>query len=218
MKRWRSEIELLSVVLMWGVNFPLMKWVLVVFDPIVLNVLRVSTALVVLAWVYWLRSGRNMRVVLAPFSTHPWEIVRIGIVGWFVYQVGFVLGLSLTSAGSAALIMASAPLWTGLLAKFLGLEKLGALGWIGLVISMVGTAGVVVFGREEITLSLAAMLGNIIMLAAAMMWGFYTAMARPLISVMTPTALSVCAILPALPLLTLAAVPFMSQMDWSQVT
>ncbi len=218
MKRWRSEIELLSVVLMWGVNFPLMKWLLDVFDPIVLNVLRVSTALLALAWVYWLRSGRSVQVMLAPFATHTWEIVRIGIVGWFIYQIGFVFGLSLTSAGSAALIMASAPLWTGLLAKFLGLEKLGVVGWVGLVISIIGTAGVVIFGRAEITLSWGTMLGNIIMLAAALMWGFYTAMARPLISVMSPTALTVCAILPAMPLLVLAAVPFVAQMDWYEVT
>lgn len=218
MKRWRSEIELLTVVLMWGVNFPVMKWVLEVFDPIVLNLLRVSTALFVLAWVYWLRSGRSLGVMWAPFASHGWALVRIGIVGWFIYQVGFVLGLSLTSAGSAALIMASAPLWTGLLAKLLGYEKLGALGWVGLAISVVGTTGVVFFGRAEISLSWATMTGNIIMLAAAMMWGFYTAMARSLISVMSPTALTVCAILPALPLLAVAAVPFVAHMDWSQVT
>jgi len=218
MKRWRSEMELLSVVLMWGVNFPLMKWVLEVFDPVVLNALRVSTALFVLAWVYWVRSGRSIQTMMAPFATHTWEIVRIGIVGWFIYQVGFVFGLSMTSAGSAALIMASAPLWTGMLAKMLRLETLGGWGWIGLFVSMSGTVGVVVFGRAEIVLSWSTMLGNIIMLAAAMMWGFYTAMARPLISVMSPTALTVCAILPALPLLVAAAIPFLGQMDWSQVT
>ncbi len=62
------------------------------------------------------------------------------------------------------------------------------------------------------------MLGNGVMLLAAMMWGSYTAMTRPLVKRHAPLALTVLALILALPFMAALAVPFWSEVNWSRVT
>lgn len=207
----------MAVVLMWGVNFPVMKVVLTVFNPYVLNVFRILSAGIVLGYVYWVRSDRSVAIMVQPFRMHGWAIVRIGLIGWGLYQLFFIIGLNLTSAGSGALIMASAPLWTALVALGTKLEHLKPLAWAGLVISIAGTVWVVLFGSAQLDFASDAMAGNVIILIAAVLWGTYTALTRPLVEHMTPTALSVLGLAVAFPLLVAFAIPAFPDVDWSRV-
>lgn len=215
--KWRGELELLTVVLMWGLNFPIMKIVLVVLHPYVLNVLRILSAGLVLGYIYWVRSGRSVHVMLLPMHSHGWAIVRLGFVGWVCYQLTFILGLNMTSAGNAALIMASAPLWTALVALSTHVEKLKPLAWTGLIISIAGTAWVVLFGSTQLDFASNAMTGNLIILVAAMLWGSYTALTRPLVQHMSPTALTVLALGVAFPVLLAFALPVVGDVNWQAV-
>lgn len=217
LSRWRGELELLSVVLMWGLNFPVMKIILRVMDPLVLNVFRILAAGLVLSYIYYRRCGGSWAVMTAPYRTHGWLLLRLGFVGWIAYQVAFIEGLNMTTAGNGALIMGSAPLWTALVAWATGVEKLRVLSWIGLLVSIVGTAAVVIFGTATIDFGGDVMIGNLVILGAAFLWGTYTALTRPLVNHMTPTALTVLALLPALPVLVLLALPFVSTVAWSSI-
>lgn len=215
--KWRGELELMTVVLMWGLNFPIMKIVLVVLHPYVLNVLRILSAGIVLGYIYWVRSGRSVQVMWQPMHIHGWAIARLGFVGWVCYQLTFILGLDMTSAGNAALIMASAPLWTALVARSTRVERLTILAWTGLVISIAGTIWVVLYGSTTVELASQAMTGNLIILVAAMLWGSYTALTRPLVQHMSPTALTVLALAVAFPVLFLFAVPVVGDVAWHDV-
>lgn len=215
--KWRGELELLTVVLMWGLNFPIMKIVLVVLHPYVLNVLRILSAGLVLGYIYWVRSGRSVHVMLLPMRSHGWAIVRLGLIGWVCYQLTFILGLNMTSAGNAALIMASAPLWTALVALSTHVEKLKPLAWAGLIISIAGTVWVVLFGSTQLDFASTAMTGNLIILVAAMLWGSYTALTRPLVQHMSPTALTVLALGLAFPVLLVFALPVVGDVNWQAV-
>jgi len=203
---------------MWGVNFPLIKIILVVMPPHVLNTFRVTSAGLVLGYIQLRRSDWSLKTFWAPLRADPKAFILLSIVGWILYQVAFITGLSMTGAGNAAIIMASAPIWTALLARLMGVDRLSKISWIGLLVSISGTATVVVLGNAEISLSAELLLGNAIVLSASVFWGSYTAMARPMVEKHSPLSLTVISLLLALPFLFAFSTPFWKLIDWSQVT
>ncbi len=217
-QRFRSEVELILVVLVWGINFVVIKIVLEVMHPHVLNVFRLFSAAAVLGYIHYRRSGRSLSAFWKPVKTDPKAFIMLTFLGWVFYQVAFITGLDLTSAENAAIIMSSAPIWTALLVMVMGVERLSGLAWFGLAVSIIGTGTVITIGSEEISISPELMLGNGVMLLAAMMWGSYTAMSRPLVKRHSPLALTVLALILALPFMVALAVPFWSEVNWSRVT
>lgn len=64
------------------------------------------------------------------------------VFGITIYHLGFTFGETQVSAGAAALIIASGPIWTALLAiAFLG-ERLNAWGWGGVLLAFSGVAAI----------------------------------------------------------------------------
>ncbi|MDO8964742.1 MAG: GNAT family N-acetyltransferase [Coriobacteriia bacterium] len=64
------------------------------------------------------------------------------IFGITIYHLGFTFGETQVSAGAAALIIASGPIWTALLAiAFLG-ERLNIWGWGGVLLAFSGVAAI----------------------------------------------------------------------------
>ncbi len=69
----------------------------------------------------------------------------IGLVGGTLYNITLNEGTSLTSASSAALIMATAPVWGMLIAAGFGVEPLKATTLIGAGVSLVGAPAAIGF-------------------------------------------------------------------------
>ncbi|MEL6716350.1 MAG: DMT family transporter, partial [Planctomycetota bacterium] len=137
-------------------------------------------------------------------------VLLLGLTGHVVYQIGFVLGLDRTTAGTASLLIASSPIWTGLVAHLGGQERLGARSWAGLLVAFAGTATVaaassgVSFGRD-------AAIGNALCVAAAFGWGCYTAWNRPYLARESSTAMALWTMAVALPALWGLAVPAIAE-------
>lgn len=213
----RSEIELLAVVLFWGLNFVVVKIVLEVMHPHVMNIFRLMGAAAVLTWIYWRRTRTSGQPFWGPLTTDTFSVIRLALVGWVLYQAAFITGLDYTSAGNGAIIMSSAPIWTALLSLVIGTEKLSVQAWTGLLVSIIGTATVVAFGTADIDLSSDLLIGNIFVLAAAMLWGSYTALTRPVVQKHSPLSLTVIALLLCLIPLGILAIPFWNDMDWQRM-
>ncbi len=147
-QRFRSEVELILVVLVWGINFVVIKIVLEVMHPHVLNVFRLFSAAAVLGYIHYRRSGRSLSAFWKPVKTDPKAFIMLTFLGWVFYQIAFITGLDLTSAENAAIIMSSAPIWTALLVVIMGVERLSGLAWFGLAVSIVGT-GTVQLARKK---------------------------------------------------------------------
>jgi drug/metabolite transporter (DMT)-like permease len=219
--RWKSDVSLLVVVLIWGCNFPILKWALSAMHPHVMNIFRFSVSALVLAALYaWSRragDGNGAGGFFDPMLTHGRQLVVLGIVGYALYQVCFIVGVNNTTAGSAALIMASAPLWTALWGRISGYEVLQKAAWAGLVLSLLGTACVIAAGSERIAVSAGSLLGNGLMLLAAVMWGGYTAYNKAVVHEISPTAATFFGIVIALPFLTGIGTPYLPAVDWAAV-
>jgi drug/metabolite transporter (DMT)-like permease len=142
---WISDASLLLAVVIWGLNFPILKAALDVMHPHVINVFRFTVSAIVLGAVYASLQRGKSSGFWDPLLQHPWKIAGLGMLGFVLYQFFFIIGVANTAAGTAALIMASAPVWTAVSGALFRTEFLRPLGWLGLAVSLGGT-GVVVGG------------------------------------------------------------------------
>ena len=169
-----TEAALAAMVLVWGVNFAVVKHALEDFDPLGFNALRFALAsLLVLAVL------RAQGPLTLPARADVPRILVLGLVGNLVYQICFILGLDRTPAGTTAVILALTPLVTAFLSMLTGHERPGTRTWLGGALSIVGIA--LVSGASARELGGRALVGSAILLLACVAWAFYTVGARPLV-------------------------------------
>lgn len=217
LRRRRTEISLLVVVVIWGFNFPLIKAVLGVMPTHVMNFFRLFSSLLTLGLIWRFSPGSEQRF-WAAFRARPLPLLGLGLLGYFIYQVTFIIGLDHTAAGNAAIIMASVPVWSALIGQMLGFERLNRRAWGGLFLSVTGTVLIVLTGHRALSFGGTAMVGNGIVLLAALCWGAYTAFNRPLLRHVSPVSLNLYGLLFSLPFLFLVARPGFAEVDWPRMT
>jgi drug/metabolite transporter (DMT)-like permease len=207
------EAGLLAVVLVWGVNFSIIKVPLEVAPPFTVNLLRFGVSVAVLGALHVRQCHVRGVATTVTFRAGTRAVVGLGLLGILFYQAGFILGIDRVSAGTGALVIASSPGWTALTAHILRHERLLALGWVGIALSLLGV-GLVIAGNPG-----AAFEGDgsglAFMLVAALAWGVYTALARPLLQRgATAVGLTFWGIVVSAPGLLALAVPEFPGVDW----
>jgi drug/metabolite transporter (DMT)-like permease len=203
----------MAVVLVWGVNFAIIKVPLEVAPPFTVNLLRFGVSVAVLGALHVRQCRVRGVATTVTFRAGTRAVVGLGLLGILFYQAGFILGIDRVSAGTGALVIASSPGWTALTAHVLRHERLLALGWLGIALSLLGV-GLVIAGNPG-----AAFEGDgsglALMLVAALAWGVYTALARPLLQRgATAIGLTFWGIVVSAPGLVALAVPELSGVDW----
>ncbi len=100
-----------------------------------------------------------------------WPI--LGILGYGVYQILWTTALQHVSAGDSALLIATTPVITGLVAAAIGTDTLTPAKLVGGLIAFVGVA-IVVGGGAGFDLT-GSLVGDVMTLLAAACWSVYTA-------------------------------------------
>jgi drug/metabolite transporter (DMT)-like permease len=139
--RPRTLVALAVTIILWASAFAGIRAGLEAYSPGQLALLRFTVASLALGIVALLTRMRlpSLRDVPAMFL--------LGFVGFAVYHLALNYGEMSVSAGAASLIVASAPVFTALLATaFLG-ERLLLWGWLGIALSFTGVA-LVALGSE----------------------------------------------------------------------
>ena len=174
-----AEVAVLIVALVWGSNFIVVKAAMQVLPPIGMSAIRFSiAALVLLALLRW-REG-TIRLPLRDLGA----MAAVGILGFGVYQVLWTTGLLSITAGDSALLIASTPVLTALLAVVAGSDTLTWRKLTGALVSFAGVA-IVVVGGEELTIG-ASLAGALLTLGAALCWAVYTAFGAPILQRHSP--------------------------------
>jgi drug/metabolite transporter (DMT)-like permease len=159
---------MLSVTLIWGMNFAIMKSMYRYFDPYAFTCLRFiiagSTLLIVL---------KLLRLPLRIEISDLPAITGLGMLANTLYQMLFVTGLAQTKAGNAALLGAPAPIFAYLTGVLLKREGYSHRVLAGILLSFAGAGMIVVFGAREVALG-ANWKGDLMILASAVCWGWYT--------------------------------------------
>ncbi len=212
-----SDASLLLAVMIWGLNFPVLKATLSVMHPYVINTFRFSISTLVLGLIYAARLRKSGEPFWKPVRTHGLKLAFLGLTGTVFYQVLFIIGVNATAAGTAALIMASAPIWTAVFGVIFGTERLTPAAWAALGISLFGTAVVVAGGSSTISLAPGTLFGNLMMVAAALFWGLYTALNRPVVQQLDPVGVSFFNLLVGLPVLIVIGLPYFDTVVWADV-
>lgn len=203
------DAALLAVVLMWASTFALFKIVWRNIDPVAFTSARFA-AMVVFAAVVLLFSRRRitLRREDAPL------LIASGVCGYFLYQMGFVLGLDRTSALASAILISTHPIFSVLFLWLLGRERPAGMEIAGVVL---GFGGVAVF-LEAWEAFAVARTGDLLSLGAAAAFGLYGVINRPLSQRYPSRELMAYTLAVGGLLTTVVGIPAMARQDWGAVT
>lgn len=170
--------------LFWGANFVLAGPVLADLPPLWAAALRfLAAAGLLTAYAAW--RGADL-IGLA--RRHGGVYLLLGLVGVAAFNLLFFHAMQTTSADNGALIMATNPLLTTLLAAaFLG-ERPGRRHLAALPVALAGVAVVIGQGDPGRLLALRVAPGDLQMLAANLAWALYNVLGRRYLPKKAPLA------------------------------
>ena len=176
LNRSTTDLGLLLMALIWGVNFPLIKASLSELPPLAFNALRFPLAALTVLLILRVRGGISWP------ERKDWpRVVALGVFGNVVYQGFFIFGVDATFAGNASILLATTPVWTLALSTLRGHERPGPLVWIGIVTTLSGMFLVVLGGGMAVGVQSATLKGDLLMIGAAVTWSIYSVGSRGMI-------------------------------------
>jgi drug/metabolite transporter (DMT)-like permease len=195
--RPRDVAELLALGAIWGASFLFMRIAAPEFGPLPLMALRVAVAALCLLPL-WLR-----RRELSVLRTHRWPLVLIGIANSAIPFSLFGYAVLSLSAGLAAILNSTAPLFAALIAHYWLGERLTPRRAAGLVL---GFGGVVLLLWDRTALPTRdGLLGLAAGLAGAASYGFAVGYTKRRLAGVSPLAIaSLSQVVATLALLPLA--------------
>jgi drug/metabolite transporter (DMT)-like permease len=205
------DLLLLSVTVFWGINFAVMKGLYAYFHPLAFAALRFMLALSALAAI--------LRLMGHPLSIERRDlpaVTALGIISNTIYQIIFVIGLDYTKAGNAGLIMAVTPVFAYMAGLLLRRERFSAKVLLGIFLSMAGVFAIVAFGTREFVFG-ATWQGDLMIVAAAFCWGWYSGSTVRLVAKYGAIRLTFWLMLTGTLFLVPPLIPFMVRQDWMAI-
>jgi drug/metabolite transporter (DMT)-like permease len=172
----------------WAGNFIVVKGAVGVVPPIAFTFLRYVLASVTLLVLLRWREG----AIRLPHG----DILRLallGSVGFGCYQVIWPVALQTIPAGDSALLIATTPVITALLAIAVGADAANPVKVTGALISFVGVALVIAAG-QGVNLGV-SLVGDLLTLGAAVCWALYTVYGAGILQRHSPLVATTWAIL-----------------------
>jgi Permeases of the drug/metabolite transporter (DMT) superfamily len=205
----KTDVLLLLVVLIWAVNFSVVKFATSVLNPLAFSGLRVAVAAAVFFSVAATRSQ--------PFPARRdiLSLIALGMLGNGVYQLFFVVGLSKTNVGNAVLIAAASPALIAIASRIGGFEHIRRRVLAGIALSLVGV-GLVVFGSAQ-SHGQTTLIGTLIVFCGTICWAAFMILLGPYARRLDPLHLSAFTMVGGcIPMLI--ATPFaLAATNWSDV-
>src|SRR5438445_9682723 len=165
------DAALLAVAAMWASTFTLFKIAWHDIDPVAFTAIRFAAMLV---FSVGLLAASKHRV--RPRREDVPLLVASGLTGYFLYQMGFVLGLERPSALASAILISTHPIFSVLFSRVARRERPTPNEVLGMAIAFLGVA---VFLRFWSAFG-AARPGDLFSLGAAASFGAYGVINQPL--------------------------------------
>jgi drug/metabolite transporter (DMT)-like permease len=188
--------------LIWGVNFPIIKASLAAISPLAFNALRFPLASLTVLII--LRAGGPLP---RPARTDWTRIFLLGVVGNVVYQGFFIFGLNATYAGNASILLATIPVWTLILSTVRHHERPGLQVWAGIGITVLGMILVVLGGGQKVGFRGTPVVGDVLMVGAALAWSAYTVGSRGMVKKYGPVPVTAWTLWIGSPALVVLGIP-----------
>jgi drug/metabolite transporter (DMT)-like permease len=168
--RGRALLGLVAITLMWGFNWPLMKFSLRELTPLYFRSVTMSGGALLLLAFYAAR-GLDMRLPRAAWPAMA-ALAATNIFGWHLFSI---LGVQALASGRAAILGFTMPIWTVLLAVVFFGERLTPRSAVAAF--CVAAAVALLLGDELLALA-GNPLGVLWMQLAALCWALGTILMR----------------------------------------
>lgn len=205
-----TELSLVFMAVIWGVNFSVVKYGTQVMEPLAYNALRMSLGCAVLLTLAAWRPATRVT------SSDRWRLMALGVLGHCVYQILFISGIARTRAGTASLVVAASPAAVALVARAFGHDKLSSRAAAGLGLSIVGVF--FVLGGSVSADGSGHLAGDLMILCAVICWAFYTNWLVALTPRIDAVQVAAWTLVGGVVPLTLIATPQLLRVDWIAIT
>ena len=209
--QWIQPVPLLAVVL-WGGIYPGAKLGLREIPPLSFTAGRLILATVLLLAVSWRPGSRAGGRI----ERHLWRPLLVAGLAQTAFQGLLVAGLDRTTASNGAILQATAPLLMAVWVVAAGQDRLGRRQWIGLLVGLAGVALVV--GGGGLSLASRYLSGNLLELAAAAAWVWYSLAVGPVVRAVGTVRATGLSMALATVFLLPFALPELRQVAWGQVS
>lgn len=172
---------LFGTVLLWALNSTVTRYVLTHgFQPLAYATIRYACA-TLLFWGFTYARERSFRIALRDL-----RLVLLAALFIFVNQLFFVYSIDKTSAATVTLFLGTTPIFIGVLANVIGLERMGRGFWAAALVSLVGV-GFVASGSGGFS---GHVVGDGLALMTAATWAGYSVLITPLMRRYSPFRIS----------------------------
>lgn len=171
MRLSRQQLVLLVLLtLVWGVNWPIMKFGVTGFPPLTFRTLCMWLGLPLLGAFLWLR-----RVPFTMPREHWRELAVLTVFNMFFWHTLAILAIQSLSSGRAAILGYTMPVFSAVIGAFWFGQRLVPRAWAGVAAAALG---VLLLLWHEITTLSGRPLGVAMMLVAATTWAIGTQLMR----------------------------------------
>ncbi len=183
------HIYAMITIIFWSLAYVLTRLSLQYFTPFSLGFLRyfVASCTLIIVWVL-------TRMKLPQRMDLPYFMLA-GALGFFFYMIAFNLGQKTVTASTGSIVIATVPLLTAFIARFVYKEKMSPVQWLALIIEFAGVAvltlmnGILSFNIGLVWLFLAALALSLYNLLQRRLTKKYTALQTSAFSIFFGTIL-----------------------------
>ena len=201
---WRGRawgVVLVNLATMaWATNAVLGRWLRADVGPVTLTAMRFTVATAFLRLLLQGRPPEERR-----YGKDKWWIFAMGLAGAVGFSPLLYLGLRYSTAVNSSLIQGFSPLITALIAGLIIQEPVTPRQVVGAVLGLFGVLGLISGGSLTFLLRLQFNPGDLILLAAAVVWAFYSVFGRRVMRNRSPVAATALSNFLGLPFLVAGA-------------
>jgi drug/metabolite transporter (DMT)-like permease len=184
----------------WATNAVLGRWLRTDIGPLTLTALRFTVATAVFTLLLQTRPQEERR-----YGNDKWWLLAMGVAGVVAFSPLLYLGLRYSTAVNSSLIQGFSPLITALIAGWIISEPVSLRQKVGAILGLIAVAGLISGGSLSFLLHLQFNPGDLILLASAVVWAFYSVIGRRVMRSRSPVSATALSNILALPVLAVAA-------------
>jgi drug/metabolite transporter (DMT)-like permease len=209
----RTDLLVLSVVVIWAASFSVVKYALGEIKPLAFASVRFGTASVILLIWAWMTGDKPV------IRREDWlRTILVGLTAVGIYQVFWTVGLQYTTASNSSLMLATIPAWTAVFAASSGQERIAPLQIVGLCMSFLGVALTIRGGGAVFHLTWDSVRGDAMTLVAAALSGASVVLSRRLLVRYSTLRMMSTSMLCGSLFLLVVSVPELVAQQWSHIS
>jgi drug/metabolite transporter (DMT)-like permease len=166
------DAALVATILVWAVNFTVVKLALRHFTPMAFTSIRLVGASICFLTLARLSPGPSF----LPADRN--RLVVLALLGHTFYQVLFIQGIHATTASNSAILLGLTPVFVALLSLFLASDRPGAGTFLGIGVSILGVY-LVLHDSARVQ---GSVLGDGLTLGATFCWSLHTVLSQPVVA------------------------------------